>query len=200
MPGVARDDGLPAEEVLEQQLEGRRGIEFVAGRLDIAMKPDDRAGVLTAPTEAELVAVGIEEVRQRLQLLPLRLVVRVTELPRIGPLARGLDLNEPDEHPTGGHRVVGPGLELADCRLPDGRHLGPREPAQFRHVEDEEFQRRAELVLRLAVRPGVPELRPGTATERRNGRTEGQGHREFSNGQRAAVARDAPLLPGEPAK
>ena len=47
--------------------------------------------------KAELVPVCVDQVGQRLQLLPLLLVVRVLEAPGIGALSRGLQFLESDK-------------------------------------------------------------------------------------------------------
>jgi hypothetical protein len=78
-----------------RQQGGRRG-ELVARRLNVAVKHDNLVLKLAIPPQAEGVAIGIQEVRQALELRPLLLVVLVREAARIGTLAGRFDLDEAD--------------------------------------------------------------------------------------------------------
>ena len=86
--------------------------ELRARRFDVAFEMDDRAFELAVAPQAERVAVGVDQVRQRLELVPLLLVVRIVELARIGALARRLDLDEADERLADGDRIIRARLQV----------------------------------------------------------------------------------------
>ena len=122
-----------------------------------------------------MVAVGVEQVRQRLQFLPLLLVV-AAELARIGALARGLDLDESDQGVAEGDRVIRAGLERGDRRLADGLHGILRETAKFGQIVDQSLQRRTELIFRLAGSRHVVEFRLGLGAVASDGGLQGRLH------------------------
>ncbi|WP_244499736.1 hypothetical protein [Tardiphaga robiniae] len=113
---------------------------------------------LAVAPQAEGVAVGVEQIGQRLQLVPLLLVVRVGELARIGALAGRLDLDEADECIADRDRVVGPGLEMGQRRLADEIDGLGRQPAEFSQRVQQRFKRCTKLIFRSADDRGVGQL------------------------------------------
>lgn len=63
----------------------------------VAGEAQDRADDFTVAPEREAVAVGVQQVGQRAEALPLRLVVPIAEPTRIGALAGRLNLDEADQ-------------------------------------------------------------------------------------------------------
>ena len=73
---------------------------------------NDRALQRVIAPQRETVAIGVEQIGQRLEFVPLFLVVPGLPPARIGPLARGLDLDEADQRFVNFHREVWPGPQL----------------------------------------------------------------------------------------
>ena len=131
--GVARRDGLPAQEVFDEaQQFGRRG-EACAGAFDVSDEANKRAFNLPVAPEAEAVAVGVKQVGQRLQFLPLLLVV-ASEAARVCALARRFDFDEADERLANGDGVIRARLELAQGRFANSGHVRASESTEFRQV------------------------------------------------------------------
>ena len=84
--------------------------ECRTGARDVALEPDDRSREISATPERELIAVGVEQVRNRLELRPLLFVMTITEAARIGSLPRRLHFDEADEGALHGDGIVGPCL------------------------------------------------------------------------------------------
>ena len=97
LPGRARRQRVPAVERREQRQQFRRRRQRLAGGLDITVQGHDRHRKLAVPPQAEGVAVSVNQVGQRLELLPLRLVVFVLEPGRVGALARRFHFDEADQ-------------------------------------------------------------------------------------------------------
>ena len=78
---------------------------------------------LAVAPQAECIAVGVDQVRQRLELVPLLLVVRIAELARVGAFARRLDLDEANQGFADRDRdnPAGSSDRLASSRRQDGR-------------------------------------------------------------------------------
>ena len=98
---------------------GRGAASLAPARLDVAVEMNDRADELAVAPQAERIAVGVEQVGKRLQLVPLFLVVRVVELARVGALAGRLDLDEADKRLADGDCEVGAGLQIGEAGLAD---------------------------------------------------------------------------------
>jgi hypothetical protein len=105
-------DRLPAQETGEQREQRLRRRQRGARGFDIAFEADDLPLQLAVLPEAERIAVGVEDVRQRLELAPLLPVVLVRKPARIGTLARRLDLDEADQGVVDADRVVGTRREV----------------------------------------------------------------------------------------
>ena len=82
--------------------------------------------------EAESIAVGIDEVGQRLEFAPLPLVVRVGEFARVAAFAWRLDLHEADKRIGDANRVIRPRLQMRQRRLADERQSSRREIVERR--------------------------------------------------------------------
>jgi hypothetical protein len=78
---------------------------------------NDLADQFAVAPQAEGIAIGIEQVGKRLQLIPLILVVRVREFPWIGALARRLDFNEADKGVADGDGIIRACLEMRKRRF-----------------------------------------------------------------------------------
>ena len=85
--GIAGWKRSPAEEVFEKRSQSRGRRERRARGFDVAFEMDHGALRLTVAPQAEAVPIGVEEVRQRLELAPLALVLLVGEPSRVGALS-----------------------------------------------------------------------------------------------------------------
>ena len=115
------------EEVGEQARQPGWGGQFGTGGFDIAVERQDLAFEVAVAPQAEGVAVGIDQVREGLQLFPLFAVVLVGEAPRVRALARRLDLDEAHQRRVERDCVIGPCLQVGKRRLAhrdDLRFLG----------------------------------------------------------------------------
>ncbi|HEY3567988.1 MAG TPA: hypothetical protein VGP73_08645, partial [Thermoanaerobaculia bacterium] len=61
------------EEVLDETQQTRRRLQVGSGGFDVTDEANDRSFQVTTPPKAELIAIGIEKIRERLELLPLLL-------------------------------------------------------------------------------------------------------------------------------
>ncbi len=77
----------------------------------------------------------------------------------IGAFARRLDFHVADEHVSQRDRVIGSSLERGQRRFADRREPVSFEAAELREIREEPFQRGAKLVLGLAGRAWICELR-----------------------------------------
>lgn len=156
--GVGGRDRVPREVVVDQREQLGRSRKACPRRLDVACQRDDLALQRPVAPQREGLSVRVEEVRQGLQLVPLRLVVAL-ELARIGPLGRRLQLDMADQRAVHVDGVVRPRLQRRHPRLADERDRTrglsrlDREPAQ------KLLERRAQLVLGIPARRHAPQLR-----------------------------------------
>lgn len=95
---------------------------------------NDLAGDLAIPPQAEGVAIGIDQVGERLQFAPLILVVRIVEPARISALAWSLDLDEANESIADGHGEIRTRLEGSESCLADKLNGLSRQPADHGQV------------------------------------------------------------------
>lgn len=103
-----------------------------------------------------------------MQALPLRFVVRAPHAAWIGTLARGLQLDKPDQRALYRDRVVRPRVQGRKACFAY-RHNGTcREAAKRRHLVHQTLERRAELVLWFARHRRVAELGFGGLAELRD--------------------------------
>lgn len=163
--GRARRDGFPAEEFLEETEQAGRGLEPGAGGFDVAEECDDGIHEFAVLPKAEGIAVGVEEVRQGMELLPLRLVVRVFEFAGVRAFAGGLEFDEADKRSVNRNCVVGTGLQSGERRLADRSEFRPRDMDQLRKVREQPLDGGAQLVFRLAAGGGVGQLGFGGGTK-----------------------------------
>ena len=143
----------------------------------VSMSPSSRTifrGEFAVAPKAEAVAVGIDEVRQGLELAPLRLVVRVGEFARVAALARRLDLDEADKRIVDDDGVVRPGLQLRERRFADKRQAGRRKAAERREFVEKPLERRPKLIFGRAGNGGIVELGLGFGAEGRDDAREGR--------------------------
>ena len=159
----------PGQEARGECFERRRSLERLARGFDVSFERDDLAFELAVLPQRKGLPVAVDQVRQSLQLLPLRLVVSVLELARIGTLARRLELNMTDKRAAQRDRVVRPGLKLRNADLADGRDGARRLPRRFGQVGEQRFERRAQLVFRVAGRTDPGKLRLEARPELRYG-------------------------------
>jgi hypothetical protein len=124
--------------------------------------------------EAEGVAVGVDQVRQQFEFLPLLLVVWVAEPARIGSLAWRLQLDEPDQQVLLGYGEVGPRLQVLYRGLADEDDVCC--PSERRdNVLDQLVQWAAQLILWRTRRSYSRVFRLKTNTEARNRFSKGIG-------------------------
>jgi hypothetical protein len=98
--------------------------------------------------------------------LPLALVVRVGEASRVSPLAGRLQFDEADQRAMNDHRVIRPGCEARLHGLPHQLDGADGHPVHGREVTDQTFERRAELIFRVAGDGSVGELGLRLGSER----------------------------------
>ena len=110
MPGIARRDRVPGQEVGNQRQQPGGRAQLRTRAVDAAFELQDFADTFAIAPQRDRVAVCIDQVGQRLQLAPLVLVVRVSKGLWIGALAGRLDLDEADQRLARRDREVGPGL------------------------------------------------------------------------------------------
>ena len=67
---------------------------------------------LTVSPETERVAIGVKQVGQRLQLLPLQPIVSITVTPRVRALPGRFHLDETYQRLADGYGVIASGLEV----------------------------------------------------------------------------------------
>ena len=125
---LVRDDGLPREEIKEQRVKpGERGVVECGGSLfQNAVEADEdglfillrlRAGAVERP----LAGVGVEDVRERAEFLPLPLVT-VFEFARARAVAGSFQLDETAERFADFNADVGSPAEVVNLRLSLGEH------------------------------------------------------------------------------
>jgi hypothetical protein len=130
---------------------------------------NDGAFRLPVTPQAERIAIGVNQVRQRLEFVPLILVVLIFELAWIGALSRRLDLDETDQSFFDYDREVRPRFQLGECRLAHELDAVSWHSVDCSQVPNESFQRTAKLILRCAGNRNIRELRFGTGAVCRNG-------------------------------
>ena len=177
---AARRDRLPAEKVFEQREQSRRRREQLAGRLDVARETDHGFDQLAILPKAEFVAIRVEQIRQRAEFFPLRLVVRILEFTRVRALSGSLEFDVAGERAMHRDRVVRPRLQLTDRGLADADDIGARDLHQLREIAEQMLEWRAQLLLRLAGRRGVGELGFRRESECGNRQRERAVHRRSS--------------------
>jgi len=91
------------------------------------------------------------------------------EPPRVGPLARGLYLDEADKGAPCRHRVVGTGLESREGGFSDSDNLPRFEEENLRQVRDQAFERRPELIFRRTRRAAAGKLQLERCTKAGHG-------------------------------
>ena len=112
--------------------------KLCAGLLNIAVQLDDRADQRAVAPQREGIAIGVEQIGQRLQLVPLFLVVPGFPFARVSTLTRGLDLDEANQRLLDIDREIGPRAQFgqgffanqrqralgeADFQRESGKHL-----------------------------------------------------------------------------
>src|SRR5208283_467836 len=75
--GVARRNGLPTEEFLEQTQQARWRLKLVAGRFNVSDQSDHRIYQFTFLPEAECISIRVDQIVKQVEFFPLRLVMRV---------------------------------------------------------------------------------------------------------------------------
>ena len=170
-----RSDRVPREEGGEKVDQVWRRRQSLAGGLDVAVELDGRQRPLALAPQREGVAIGVDEVRDGLQLLPLILVVAL-EFGGVGALSRSLDLDEPDEGALAGDREVRSGHQIGEARFAHELNIESAQSAQRTQRLDEVDERRAELIFRFAHDGRVAQTRLGVGAEGRYGLGERNGH------------------------
>ena len=174
--GVARRNGFPTEESLEQAQQARRRLKFVARRFDVSDQREHRIHQLPVLPKAERIPIRVDQIGKRVEFLPLRFVMRVFELPWIGALARRFQFNESHQRLVNGNGVVGARLQVADRGFAHGSDSGLGEAGKLRQVREQLLEWRAELVLRFALRAWIGQLGFGFGSEGGDGRLNSEYH------------------------
>src|SRR5450756_299686 len=110
------------QEALEETQETGGSLQFVARRFDVSDQTDYRIDQLSVLPKAECIAVRVDQIREGTQPVPLGLVMRVFELPRIGSFAWRFQFHESHEGVVNGNRVVGTRFQIADRRFAYGSY------------------------------------------------------------------------------
>jgi hypothetical protein len=121
------------------------------------LKYDDLARQLPIAPQAETGAVRIKQVRQGLELGPLRLVMGIGELAGIGALARRFHLDEADQSLSHRHRVIGPYGEVGESSLSHQINVAIY-AAKHGESFDQGFKGRPQLIFRRALDGGIGEF------------------------------------------
>jgi len=129
---------FPAKKIIEPRDEFGRGGEFRSRRFDIALQLYDGADEFAVLPKAKRVAVGVQQVGERLQLLLLFLVVPFVAS-WIGAFTGRLDFDEAHEHVSQCDGVIGSTLERGKRRFADRREPLSFEAAKFREIGEELF-------------------------------------------------------------
>ena len=175
--GVARGLGRPAQEIADERGQGGGRGELEAGAVQLAVEVDDLARQLPIAPQAETDAIGIEQVRQGLELAPLFLVVRIGEFAGIGPLARRLHFDEAHQRLADRDRIIGPQGQMGKRCLPHQIDVGV-DAANRREGFDEDLKRRPQLILGGALDGGIGEFGFGADAEGRDRVGKGGGFRQ----------------------
>lgn len=98
--------------------------------------------------EAEGLAVAVEQVRKGFQLLPLALVMRVSELARISPFAGGFQFDEARQRTSDGDGIVRPRPQGRKGAFPDKCAPTGLLARGYSKAGDQFLERRADVVFR----------------------------------------------------
>ena len=158
-------DRLPPQEVGEEALQAGGRPQACARGLHVAFEPDDLALEPAVAPQRERVSVGVDDVGQGLQLLPLPPVVLVPEPAGVGALARGLHLDVAGQGVPDLHGVIRPGPQRGQRRLADRDHLARLKQQEGGHVRQQGLERGAELILGSAQDSFPRQLRLDGYTE-----------------------------------
>lgn len=123
---IARRGWFPCQKVVDQCQKAGGSLDRAAVDFDVARQLDDLTDQLPVAPQRKPIAIAIDQVRQRLQPLPLRLVVLVLETARVGTLARRLDLDKAHQRIVHRDRIVGPGFQVGERCFADHMHLRRR--------------------------------------------------------------------------
>lgn len=143
---------------MDQRQEAIGRGELGARQLDIAVQLDDRADQRAVTPQRERIAVGVEQIGQRLELVPLVLIVPGLPLARVRALAGGLDFDETDQRLLDVDGEIGPGAQFGQGFLADQRQRAFRQADFQRECGKQLLKRIAQLILGL---PALTELRLG---------------------------------------
>ncbi len=166
LPRRAWRDRVPLVEGLEQGQQFGRRLQDLARRFDVAVQPDDLADPFAVAPQTEGVAVRVDQVGKRLELLPLGAVMGFgAESGGVGALARRLDLDKADQGALAGHGEVGPDHQVRQLRLADQLGIVRGQPRQARDGLDQRHQRGPQLVFRLTRDRRIVERRLGRGPE-----------------------------------
>src|SRR3972149_4102647 len=104
---VFRRNRFPAQEALKKAQKARRWLKLLPRGFDIADKGQNGSYDLAVTPEAERVPIGIDQVRQGTELLPLLFIVRLLEPPRVRALAGSFQLHDPCQCAMNADREIG---------------------------------------------------------------------------------------------
>lgn len=108
--------------------------------------------------QAERIAIRVDQIRQRFELVPLGFVMGVFEASRVRPLAGGFDFDKADQQFGAQDGEVGSGLQFGDLRLTDHIHRRSRQPEQLDDLSNQNVQRGPELLLGFSRRSDAGEF------------------------------------------
>jgi hypothetical protein len=181
---------LPLQKTLEQGDQALPAAEPAARGFDIAVEANDRRGEFAVLPQAEFVAVAVDQVGQRAQPRPLRLVVGIAESARVAALARRLQFDETSQGAVDRDRVIGPGLQIGERRFADRDHRSFSEVGKSGDVGEKLLKWRAQLDFGLATGCRIGQLGLRRPPESGDGiRNPGPGHPCSSWRRRSCLSR-----------
>ena len=153
-----RRDRRPLQKIDDERQQRGGAGKLCARALDITVQTDDIARKLSIAPKAERVAVCVDQVRQRLELIPLLFVVRIIEFAWIGAFARSLYLNETHQSVADGDGEVRTGFQRGERGFSDETHRSGGQASDLGQVSHQQFERRAELVFGRALNGDTRQL------------------------------------------
>jgi hypothetical protein len=129
------------EKISDERKQRGGRCQFHARSLDVAFKVDNRAGWLSITPQAECVAIRVNKIWKRLELVPLLLVMGVVELAWVGALARRLDFDEANKRIVHGSGEIRTRFQASKGRFADKLDRARRSTRDLSQVSNERLER-----------------------------------------------------------
>ncbi|MBD5647645.1 MAG: hypothetical protein HDQ89_08525 [Desulfovibrio sp.] len=138
---------MPGQEIAHQEFKGRRILlvhSLLAGRHNVAGKTDKGPPAFPVLIQGPFIAVSIENVGERPETFPLRLVMTAVSV-WVCPLAGPLEFNETAERAIGINGIIG-SANVLDVDLTLAANV---QPENLSRILKKFFQRAAKLLFRF---------------------------------------------------